>query len=118
MLLQALIAAVVLFLAPQIIDHLGGKFIQLGMFRLGVLGAYFHVLFLFICVVFSYFDLRKISLYLFTLFFVLNGLGINECQGMPFLVAIYLLDALKDIGLGLFPHAGQFLEPAFGCRIL
>ncbi len=59
MLFQGGITFLVLLTAPKILSLLGMNYIQLGMFRFGVLGAFFQVMALFITIVLSYFDNRK-----------------------------------------------------------
>ncbi|MCC6587459.1 MAG: exopolysaccharide Pel transporter PelG [Bryobacterales bacterium] len=62
----------VILLAPRIFGWLHLEFSQYGAFRLGVLGAVFHVLFLFITIVLAYFELHRPVLALQALFFLLN----------------------------------------------
>lgn len=61
--LQGAICAVVIFLAPSIIGALGLNYRQIGMFRFGVLGAFFQVMFMFCTIILSYFDLRRRNLF-------------------------------------------------------
>jgi len=72
--LQGAICILTIILTPQIIHYFGGHYLQLGMLRLGILGAFFHILFLFISTIFMYFDLRRINFTLLVLFLLLNGL--------------------------------------------
>ncbi len=58
-LLQGSICFLTILAAPKIFDILGMNYIQIGMFRFGVLGAMFQVLTLFLTVILSYFDHRK-----------------------------------------------------------
>lgn len=60
--LQGAVCAVCIFLAPVIIGAVGLQYQQIGMFRFGVLGAFFQVLFLFCTVILAYFDLRARNL--------------------------------------------------------
>lgn len=60
--LQGAICAVAIFLAPNIVGALGLHYKQIGMFRFGVLGAFFQVLFMFCTVILAYFDLRRRNL--------------------------------------------------------
>lgn len=59
LLLQGSICVLTVFVAPRILDFLGMNFVQLGIFRFGVMGAAFQILTLFINVLLSYFDYRK-----------------------------------------------------------
>lgn len=67
--LQATITVLCVILAPRILDLLGVPFLQLGIFRFGILGAFFHVLLLCLTIVLSYFELRGKVLGI-TLFFL------------------------------------------------
>ena len=60
--LQGAVCAVCIFLAPAIVGVLGLQYQQIGMFRFGVLGAFFQVMFLFCTVILAYFDLRTRNL--------------------------------------------------------
>lgn len=71
--IQAAISILCVVLAPRIFDLIGVNYLQLGTFRFGVLGAFFHVLFLCLTIILSYFELRGTTLWLMTLFLVLNG---------------------------------------------
>ncbi|MBP2300618.1 exopolysaccharide Pel transporter PelG [Azospirillum picis] len=62
LILQGAVCAVGIFLAPAIIGAVGLQYQQVGMFRFGVLGAFFQVLFLFCTVILAYFDLRARNL--------------------------------------------------------
>lgn len=71
--LQACVAFLAVFLAPQFFQWAGISIFQIGMFRLGVLGAFCHVLLLFLTIVLSYFDLRRKMLYVSLVFLVTNA---------------------------------------------
>ena len=58
--------------APNILSLIGVNLIGLGMFRLGVIGSFFHVLMAFVAVVLAYFDLRRKLLLVYFLLFVTN----------------------------------------------
>lgn len=72
MLLQGVIAFLIILLAPQIFEKLGVFFMQLGIFRLGVLGSFFQVLVLFTTIILSYFDCRKANMWIFFFYFASN----------------------------------------------
>jgi polysaccharide biosynthesis protein PelG len=61
-LLQGSLAFLGMLMAPEIIAALKGNYLQIGMLRYGLLGAFFHVLTLFLLVLLSYFDSRRLSL--------------------------------------------------------
>ena len=73
MVLQAVIAVLVIFLAPTIIEATSGAFRQIGVFRFGVLGALFHVLILFEMILLQYFDARRPALLLQLVFLASNA---------------------------------------------
>ena len=73
--LQGTISLASILLAPYLFTTLNISFLQLGMFRIGVLGAFFHVMFLVMTILLSYFDIRRMTLAIQTLFLVLNGIG-------------------------------------------
>ncbi|MBN8543611.1 MAG: exopolysaccharide Pel transporter PelG [Alphaproteobacteria bacterium] len=74
MLLQGSIALLVILLAPQIFDAIGMFFMQLAIFRLGVLGSFFQVLLLFATIILAYFDCRRNNMWVFIFYFVSNTL--------------------------------------------
>lgn len=71
--LQGAISIILLLLAPQLFDLLAINFVQMGVFRLGVLGAYFHVLLALMLVILTYFDYRRLVLALQTVFLLTNA---------------------------------------------
>jgi len=72
--IQATISLLCVILAPRILELLGISFLQLGIFRFGVLGAFFHVLLLCLTIVLSYFELRKHVLFLAGFFVATNAI--------------------------------------------
>lgn len=74
MLLQGVIAFLFILMAPKIFEWLHMFFVQLGIFRLGVLGSFFQVLVLFATIILSYFDCRKANMFIFLFYFVMNAL--------------------------------------------
>jgi polysaccharide biosynthesis protein PelG len=71
--LQACVAFLAVLTAPQLFQWAGVSMFQIGMFRIGVLGAFCHVLLLFLTIVLSYFDLRRKMLYVSCVFLVTNA---------------------------------------------
>lgn len=57
--LQGSVSLIVILLAPNVLEWLGIDFLELTVFRLGVLGAFFAALNLIIVVFFSYFDSQE-----------------------------------------------------------
>lgn len=75
MVLQAAITYGIILFSPRILDFIGIPLGDLGILRFGVLGAYFHTLFLFLLIVLAYFDLRPANAMLSFGFMLLNGLA-------------------------------------------
>lgn len=99
--LQALVSFMVIVLAPQLFIWLGIDFLQLGIFRFGVLGAFFHVLMLAMTIVLAYFDLRVKVLMLHGLLFTTNMVFTLVCLefGFPYYGYGYFLSALISFGI-------------------
>jgi uncharacterized membrane protein len=72
--LQGSIAFLSMLMAPEIISLLKGNYLQVGMLRYGLLGAFFQILTLFLIVLLTYFDNRKACLVIQTVFLVTNVL--------------------------------------------
>jgi uncharacterized membrane protein len=72
MLLQGVIATLLILMAPQIFKFLNIFFLQLSIFRFGVLGAFFQVLILFTTIILSYFDCRRANMWIFFFYFASN----------------------------------------------
>jgi uncharacterized membrane protein len=84
MLMQGAIALLVILLAPQLFERVGMFFMQLGIFRLGVLGSFFQVLLLFSTIILAYFDCRRINLGIFFFYLVSNTLLTLGCLKLGF----------------------------------
>jgi uncharacterized membrane protein len=72
LLLQASICVLCILAAPQILNMIGGSYLQIGIFRFGVLGAFCHVMLIFLLILLSYFDNRRATLALQLVFLVTN----------------------------------------------
>jgi len=72
--LQGSIAFLGMLMAPEIIKLLHGNYLQIGMLRYGLLGAFFQILTLFLLVLLTYFDNRKACLLIQTVFLITNTL--------------------------------------------
>jgi uncharacterized membrane protein len=72
-LLQAAVAAAAILAAPRLMDLLHLNYSQYGIFRLGAIGAGFHVMLLFLGIVLAYFEMHRVVLACYTLFLVLNA---------------------------------------------
>ena len=60
--LQGSISLLGILLAPRIFEWFGVNFLQLSIFRLGILGSFYHVGILFLGILLSYFDFRRAAL--------------------------------------------------------
>jgi uncharacterized membrane protein len=111
LILQGSLSLVVIIFAPTLFTWLGIDFLQLNIFRLGTLGAFFAVLNLILFIYFSYFDsqenMLKISITMvlsnsvFTLYFLYLGFpyyGYGYCLSMilTFLVGATLMVRFLD----------------------
>lgn len=98
--LQGSVAVSMILLAPQLLEWLGINFRQLAVFRLGLLGAFFHAAFLFLWIILSYFDQRRTQAVLGGLFLVTNGLFtfLSLRMGFPYYGYGYFLSALVMFG--------------------
>ena len=70
--IQGVVAFLFIIMAPQIFEHLRMFFVQLGIFRLGVLGSFFQVLILFATIILSYFDCRRSNMWIFVFYLAAN----------------------------------------------
>ncbi len=94
--LQVVLCGLVILLSPEIFSGLGISFNQIGMFRIGVLGAMFHGLIMFACILLAYFDLRRDMLMVNLIFFGLNAAftAVTLNLGFPYYGYGYFLAAL------------------------
>jgi uncharacterized membrane protein len=70
---QALISLLAIYLAPKLFDLLNISYLLLGIFRIGVLGAFFQVFSLFLIILLFYFDFRKQVLKISVFMFLTNA---------------------------------------------
>ena len=84
--LQGAISLMVILFAPQIFELIGIDFLQLNIFRLGTVGAFFAALNFFIVVIFSYFDSQENMLRVTATMLVSNTLTtiLSLYLGFPF----------------------------------
>lgn len=73
LILQGGISLLAILMAPHLFTWFGINFKQMGMYRLGVLGAFYHVSILFLNILLSYFDCRRKALQV-SLFFLTSNL--------------------------------------------
>ena len=95
LILQSSICLSAILLAPNMFAALNIDFEQLGMFRIGTLGALFHIMFLGASIIISYFDKRMSMLKLQAIFLVSNGVltWLFLPLGFPFYGYGYFLSA-------------------------
>jgi uncharacterized membrane protein len=94
--LQGTVSFAAIVLAPQLLGAFGIAYHHIGMFRIGVLGALFHALFLFAMIILTYFDLRRDMVVATATFLGANALftlGALEL-GFPYYGYGYFLAAL------------------------
>ena len=72
--LQASIAMALILAAPHIFRFIHINYIQMGIFRYGIVGSTFQIFFLFFTIILAYFDNRKAVLKCYCIFFLLNSL--------------------------------------------
>lgn len=72
LILQSSICVTIAILAPHLFELLTINFAQIGIFRLGLLGAMFHIFFQSLLIILSYFDIRTPVLMLQLTFLVTN----------------------------------------------
>jgi uncharacterized membrane protein len=111
LILQGSISLVAIMLAPQLFTWLGINFRQLGIFRLGLAGAFFHAGFLFLSIFLSYFDQRRMQLRLSLLLFATNGAFtlLSLRLGFAFYGYGYFLSALIACGCA-FVAVGRLIS--------
>lgn len=115
---QGTVCLVAILLAAQMFDLLNINYHQIGIFRLGTLGAMFHVLVLFEMIVLSYFDCRRITMWIQLFFLISNALltYLTIDMGFTYYGYGYFLSALLTFGLTtivLYTHIQNLPYHAF-----
>lgn len=116
--LQGSVTIIVIAFAPSIYQFMGQDFLQIGIFRLGTLGAFFAALNLFIIIIFSYFDSQDNMIRITVVMFLSNALltliclklgfvyyGLGYCLSMIltfFMGATLLVRFLNDLTYHIF----------------
>lgn len=72
-LVQGTFCFLAIVLAAKLFEWLNFSYLQIGMFRLGTLGAFFHVLMLFELIILAYFDNRRAAMWLQIFFLASNA---------------------------------------------
>ncbi len=93
---QVLVAILVIGIAPTVFEAFGINFMQLGMFRMCVIGASYQILILFLSILLWYFDNRRDALLLHIFYFISNGVltYISMELGFSFYGAGFALSAI------------------------
>lgn len=82
LILQCIICSLAILASPVLLGLLRVDMLQLGIFRLGVLGSLFQILFVFLTIVLAYFDLRRRLMQLSIIYLLLNfGFSWLSLQG-------------------------------------
>lgn len=97
--LQLVVCYLVILGAPVLLQAGNATYGQIGMFRFGVLGAFFHALLLFASIIISYFDLRRVLVLVYATFMALNGLFslVSLKMGFPYYGYGYFLASLVSL---------------------
>lgn len=95
-LIQGAACLIAIVLAPQIFDLINNAYLQLGIFRIGTLGVFFHGLMLFGTIILQYFDCRREIMWIYLYFFLSNAL---------FTLIIMLFYGFEFYGVGYFLSA-------------
>ncbi len=126
LILQGVFSLLIITTAPALLDFLHLSFLQVGMFKLGTLGAFFHGLILFGLVLLSYFDCRRELVILSASFLISNiiftftsiFLGFNwygygyffSCLLTSLLTMITLLNHVRHLPYHAFVTHNQAVE--------
>ncbi len=73
LILQGSICVTVILLSPRIFEAMNINYMQIGMFRYGVVGAFFHLLVMLLSILLSYFDNRRAALAIQITFLLTNA---------------------------------------------
>ncbi len=126
---QGTIAFVAIVLAANILQALNINYMQIGIFRLGVLGAFFQVLMLFEQIILSYFNCRRATMWIQGTFLATNAIFTLICMhlGFPYygygyflasvlgfvLTSILLFSHIRKLPYHAFITNNNSLKPAF-----
>ena len=119
--IQGLITFLAVTMAPRIFDLLNINYTQIGIFRLGVLGAFFHVLALFGQIILSYFDYRRVVMWIQGFFLLSNAvltlwIMLSPNFGFPYYGYGYFLSSVFTFvvtAMVLFSHIRELPYHAF-----
>jgi uncharacterized membrane protein len=108
--LQGAVSFIVILMAPQLFTWVGANFRQLAIFRFGLAGSFFQAGYLFLSIMLSYFDQRRLQLKLNLLLLATNaGFSfLSMRMGFAWYGYGYLLSSLVTFGVG-FVAVGRLL---------
>jgi uncharacterized membrane protein len=104
LLLQSGLAAGTILASPWLFELIGVNYAQMGMFRLGVLGVVFHLMFVYLTILLSYLDLNRSVLWLSLLLLVSNAVltWATRSLGFPYYGYGYFLAAVTAFLVAVF----------------
>lgn len=102
--IQGVITCSAILATPYLIQVFRMMWFHLNVMRIGILGAFLHVLMLFLIIFLLYFEFRASALAVTLLFFILNGLltALSLKLGMAFYGYGYFSACLITLMAGLF----------------
>lgn len=102
--IQGGISAACILLGPEIFQVFHLNYLQMGIFRLGTLGAFFQSQTLFILILLTYFDARKEPLWISLFFLLSNGLltFVIQRYGFRFYGYGYFFSTLLTFGVAFY----------------
>jgi polysaccharide biosynthesis protein PelG len=104
---QGSICLATILLSPKLFSLSGIDFGQIGIFRIGVLGAFFHTLLLALTIVLSYFDLRSTALKIQVFFLLSNAFFtyVSMRMGFSYYGFGYFIATLMTFGVAFLAVA-------------
>lgn len=116
--IQGTITLICILCAAQFFEWLNVNYLQIGIFRIGTLGAFFHVLLLFELIILSYFDCRKTAMFIQLFYLAANAaftMGTIE-MGFPYYGYGYFVSSLLTFvvtSVFMFAHIRNLPYHAF-----
>jgi uncharacterized membrane protein len=118
LIVQGTFSLVVILTAAQLFAFFNINYLQIGIFRIGVLGAFFQVLMLHIFIILSYFDCRRANMIIQLVFLISNILFTMASirMGFPYYGFGFFLASLLAFvisAIALFKHIQRLPYHAF-----
>lgn len=116
--LQGSICLAIILISPKLFSLLRIDFSQIGIFRIGVLGAFFHTLLLALTIVLSYFDLRTTTLKIHVFYLLSNAFFtyVTMQMGFSYYGFGYFISTITTFGLAFMAiayHLGRLPYETF-----